>query len=498
MIPAPDKLLAAPIVVPALCAAIGFALQERWSRWFGILCAVAVPTSVAAIGWSVHSHGVLRHEIGGWPVPLAIRLYADGLSVTMLALSATVGAFITVYSWGYLAHGHGERECHRYWALWLFGWMGINALFLSGDIFNLYVCLEVITLSVIPLIAMAGTAAALRASLRYLLLAFLGSISYLLGVGLLYSRFGTLDIRTLAATATPDAAVYGALAFLVGGLITKSALFPLHFWLPPAHSSAPAPVSALLSSLVVTASFYILLRLWYTVFAPLPLEALGHLVGLFGCAAILWGAMQACRQERLKTLVAYSTVSQLGYLFLVFGLTSNRLDGDLVAWAGGIMYAVSHGVAKAAAFLAAGSLMAALGHDRIADMKGAAERYPVLCFAFAIAGVNLMGLPPTGGFIAKWMLLQGVFHTRQWGYGVVIIAGGLLAFVYIFRVLEVMMSRPEAAAPTAPVPHTMNRPVLVLALLSVALAFLSTVPLDLLQVGAPRPLPSFALEGSPP
>jgi formate hydrogenlyase subunit 3/multisubunit Na+/H+ antiporter MnhD subunit len=147
--------------------------------------------------------------------------------------------------------------------------------------------------------------------MRYLLVSLLGSLAYLLGVALLYHTFGSVDIALLAEQMEPSPAVWAAMGLMSAGLLLKTALFPLHFWLPPAHASAPAPVSALLSALVVKASFYILLRLWLEIF-PLTNSALGQLLGLLGAAAVLWGGLQALRQTQLKMLIAYSTVSQLG------------------------------------------------------------------------------------------------------------------------------------------------------------------------------------------
>jgi formate hydrogenlyase subunit 3/multisubunit Na+/H+ antiporter MnhD subunit len=210
---------------------------------------------------------------------------------------------------------------------------------------------------------------------------------------------------------------------------------------------------------------------------------------------MLWGGWQAIRQERLKMLVAYSTVSQLGYLFLVFPLCLVDVEGSGIAWSGSILFAVSHALAKASAFLAAGAFIKIYGHDRIVDLRGAGRQLPMLAFAFALAGVNLMGLPPSGGFVGKWMLLKAAFITGQWWYGVVIVCGGLLAFCYIFRVLEKFMTASDADAPRVNVSAAMTYSVLLLALAAVSLGFFTSIPLRILGVGSPVSVSSFAPEG---
>ena len=180
------------------------------------------------------------------------------------------------------------------------------------------------------LVALAGKRAALTAALRYLFVSLSASLFYLLGVGLVYGQCATVDLPSLAAKAQPGPTLWVALALMTGGLIAKAALFPMHFWLPPAHANAPAPVSALLSALVVKGSFYILLRLWFEAFPALLTPAVAQLFGLLGAAAILWGSVNALFQSRLKLLIAYSTVAQLGYLFLLFPLAAahgGRLHG---------------------------------------------------------------------------------------------------------------------------------------------------------------------------
>src|SRR5262245_58364793 len=183
------------------------------------------------------------------------------------------------------------------------------------------------------------------------------------------------------------------------GLLAKTALFPLHLWLPPAHAGAPAAASAVLSALVVKGSFFIVVRLWFDVLPGLPGPAAAQLLAALGATAIVLGSVVALRQERLKLLIAYSTLAQIGYLFLMFPLAF--VPGSPVlqrggALAGGMLQAIAHATAKAAMFMAAGLLSAALGHDRIADLRGTARVLPLTVLAFALGGLALVGAPPGG------------------------------------------------------------------------------------------------------
>jgi len=461
------------ILLPLVGALVCF-LWPRRSVPLGLVTALGVVACVAGLGRQVMEQGAQRYAVGGWGAPLGIDLYADGLSLLMLMVTAAVGLGISVYSSSYF-----ERKASAvFWPLWLFLWAALNALFLSADIFNLYVTLELLGLAAVALVALAGSADALTAAMRYLLVSLLGSLFYLLGVALLYHSFGSVDIATLAQRVEPSPAVWAAMGLMSAGLLLKTALFPLHFWLPPAHASAPTPVSALLSALVVKASFYILLRLWLDIF-PLTDAAVGQLFGLLGAAAVLWGGIQALRQTRLKLLIAYSTVTQLGYMFMAFPLASS------IAWKGALYLAVSHALAKAAMFMAAGNILYCCGHDRIVDLDRVAQRLPLTLTAFSLAGISSMGLPPSGGFIGKWMLLDAALRAGQWWWGLVLILGGLLAAAYVFKVVGYAFTQAEVPQQARAVPITMEWAALALALAAILLGLFAPWLLALMEIGLP-------------
>ncbi len=461
------------ILLPLAGSLLCFLLPRR-AVLLGLATALSIVVPVAGLGWLVATHGVQRYTVGGWGAPLGIDLYADGLSSLMLIMTAMVGLGISLHASSYFEH----RKAPFFWPLWLFLWAALNALFLSGDIFNLYVTLELLGLAAVALVALAGGADALTGAMRYLLVSLLGSLCFLLGVALLYHAFGSLDIISLGRLMTPMPAVWAAMGLMTAGLLLKTALFPLHFWLPPAHASAPAPVSAILSALVVKASFYLLLRLWLDLF-PEPGVALRLLLGVLGAGAILWGSLLALRQKRLKLLVAYSTVAQLGYLFLAFPLLIPA------AWNAVVYFVLSHALAKSAMFLAVGNILYFGGHDRIADLDRIVQRLPLTLTAFAVAGISIIGLPPSGGFVAKWLLLEAAFTTGQWGWIPVVISGSLLATAYVFKVIGFAFTQAKVLHDSRAVPPIMEWAALGLALAALALGLMAPWPLELMDIGAP-------------
>jgi multicomponent Na+:H+ antiporter subunit D len=479
------------VVLPLAGGCLSLLVPRRQLGLLGVAVAAGLLAVALAVAWQVWSGGALRYPLGGWGAPLGIELKVDGLSAVMLLTAAAGGLCTAVYAVGYFAHDGVDGAWHPrdgFWPITLFLWAALNLIFLSADAFNLYVALEVMTLSAVALMMLEGKRAALVAGMRYLLAAFFGSMAYLLGVALLYASFHTLDLALLGERMTPGAPAWAAATLMVLGLALKSALFPLHFWLPRAHASAPAPVSAILSALVITGSFYLLLRLWFEAFAPLISPAAAQFVGALGALAIVWGSLQAIRQQRLKLMIAYSTVSQIGYLFLLLPLaTVATAPVALEAWSGGIYHAVSHAFAKAAMFLAAGAIVHGLGHDRIVGISGIATGLPVSTYAFGIAGVTLIGLPPTGGFIAKWMMLSAALQSGQWWWAVVILTGGVLTAGYVFLVLgqELSQAEREIHPEFAPVPRRMEYAAFVLAVISLLLGLRAVEPLQLLQIGNP-------------
>lgn len=465
------------VILLPLAGGITCFLWPLMAKTLGLITVAGIALSVAGLGWQMMENGVYRHAVGGWGAPLGIDLFADGLSLLMLIMTALVGLGVSFYSKSYFK----PQEATWFWPIWLFLLAALNALFLSADIFNLYVTLELVGLAAVALTALTGHMDALNSAMRYLLAMLLGSLAYLLGVALLYHDIGSVDIATLSEQIKPNATVWAALGLMSAGLALKTALFPLNFWLPPAHASAPAPVSALLSALVVKASFYILLRLWLEIFGSFA-EGAAALLGLLGAAAILWGSLQALCQTRVKLLIAYSTVAQIGYLFLAFPLA---LGSDGMVWSVAVYLAFSHALAKSAMFLAAGNLLQFGGHDRISGLDRAVQRLPLTVSAFALAGVSIMGLPPSSGFVGKWLLLEIAMAQGRWDLVVVMIIGGLLAAGYVFKVLGYAFTGAEVSHNARTVPASMEWAALLLAIGAILLGFMAPEIFLLTRIDAP-------------
>jgi multicomponent Na+:H+ antiporter subunit D len=486
------SLLTLSILAPALGVLLSLLIGGRMAERIALVlmpAQLAVALTIAALVW--RSGRPLVYTLAGYAPPLGIALRADGFSAVMLMTAALIMPAAGLFARVNFATPWGteKRAPLAFWTLLQGLQAALSLLFLGADLFNLYVGLELLTFAAVPLVALDGRPETVAAALRYLLFALFGSVLYLLGVALLYGAYGTLDIALLASRVRAEPAVWLAAGLMTAGLLAKTALFPLHLWLPPAHANAPAAASAVLSGLVVKGSFFLVVRLWFDVLAPLPTLIPGAILAALGSAAILFGSALALCQERLKLLVAYSTVAQIGYLFLMFPLGHGPWAAD--AFSGGVMQALSHAFAKAAMFLSAGLIAESLGHDKIAGLGGAGRAMPVTFLALGLGGLSLMGLPPSGGFAAKWLLMKASVASGQWIWAIVMAAGGLLAGGYLYRVLAPALSGERLQLKKAP-QRNRESVALALALVALLLAFAPPSFFAFLQIG--RPAASVALQ----
>jgi len=486
-------LLVLAIVVPVggvlMAAALGRRSSERVA--FAVIAA-GLAIGIAILSDVCTTSQPLTYVVGNWAAPLGITLRADGISAVMLVTTALIIAATAFYAHADFATPADvpeARASYVFWVLLLAVWAALNTVFLGGDLFNLYVALELLTFAAVPLVSLSGRADAIAAALHYLLFALAGSVFYLLGVGLLYGAYGTLDIALLNQRIQPEPAVWLAVGLMTAGLLAKTALFPLHFWLPPAHAGAPPAASAILSALVVKGSFFLIVRIWFDVLPGPRSVAAAQMLGAMGAAAILVGSVVAFRQARLKLLIAYSTVAQIGYLFLMFPLIVGfeTSPWSATAWTGGWVQLVSHAFAKASMFMAAGLIAQSLGHDRIGELGGIARALPLTVLAFAISGISLMGVPPSGGFVAKWLILTASVEEGQWWWAVTVAVGGLIAGAYVIRVMTHMLGpAAERMTPARTISRWRQAVPLSLAVCAMVLGLLPLQPLPLLQIGLPH------------
>ncbi|MFW0872677.1 complex I subunit 5 family protein [Rhodococcoides corynebacterioides] len=464
------SLLPAFVVVPALVATL-VAMIPRIGAVAAGATALAGVVAAVALTLRVSADGPVDVALGGWAEPVGIALRADGLSAAFVLFTAVVVLVVTVFASGSSA----ARGTPFFWALSLALWSGLNAVYVAADLFNTYVALELVTVAAVGCVALGGRSAAAPA-LRYLLVAVAGSLWFLLAVGLLYARTGTLSLRLaldVLRDPTDDGALVATVLILATvGLALKSALVPLHAWLPPAHAGAPAAVSPLMSAVVIKASIFVLYRLWTSLPADAATTSLAVLVGAVGSVAVLWGSLAALRQARLKRVVAYSTVAQVGYFVLLLPLVvpALRPEADDAARAvaelavqGTVAMVAAHALAKSAMFMAAGCLLHARGTDEIAALRGAVVTNPGAVLAFGVAGVALAGLPPALAFSGKWQLLTAVLESGQWWWLIALLGGGLLTAAYTVRVLAVLVAERETGTENTPVPVRMTAATLVTA-----------------------------------
>jgi formate hydrogenlyase subunit 3/multisubunit Na+/H+ antiporter MnhD subunit len=409
-----------------------------------IVVAVMIAVSV------IRSGGARAYLVGGWSPPLGLALRADGLSAVMMVTVAIVMGATALFARADFHQPRGLPESRRpfmFWTLFLAVWGALNAILLGSDLFNLYVALELLTFAAVPMVCLDGRAETVAAALRYLLFALLGSMLYLLGAALIYGAYGTLDIVQLSSRVGPEPAAIAAAVLMTTGLLAKTALFPLYLWLPPAHAGAPAAASAVLSALVVKGSFFLTVRLWFDAMPGLVSSAAAQILATLGAGAILVGSVLALRQQRLKLMVAYSTVAQIGYLFLMYPLAfgpESMQPQSGGALTGGMLQAMSHATAKAAMFMSAGLIYAALGHDRTTELGGIGRMLPMSVAAFALGGLALIGVPTSGAYLAKDLLLQATATTGQWWWAVVIQAGGVFTSSYVLLVLAHALAPADA------------------------------------------------------
>lgn len=474
------------LVLLPLLASVGAAATPRASELWGLPATALTAVLALWLTLDVLQDGAREVAIGGWAAPLGIVFVADGLAALMLLMTSGVGIVVAIQatSWGVWPSSAGSEEAASlragFWPLWLATLGAMNALFLSGDLFNIYVAFEILGLTAVGLTALSGTRSALRAAFDYLSAGLAGSLMLLLGVALAYSAIGRVDLEAvpmLAETITGRI----ALALLVTGLAVKAALFPLHFWMPAAHSSAAPVASALLSALVVKGALYVILRI--SIEGGAGMEAVRFALAIMGAGAMLWGAWGALRATRLKLLVAQSTIAQIGLIALAIGVAGDSLQQNGL-WQAAALLMLSHAFAKAAMFIAVGRIAEELGHDRISGLNRKELRPGAAEFAFAIASVSLIGLPPTAGFIGKWLLIDGLIARGAWIWVALILIGTALSAAYLSRVVSrCLRGGPHIAASAHhPAWSTGDITALGLATSALVLGLASALPLTLLEI----------------
>ena len=469
------------LLLPTLIGLLGAWLRP--ARMVPVLLA-CTPVLVAGL-WMVmdaQQAGVLRWQWQLEGVDLALSFSV--MSCFMLLITQWVALAAALYTPGHLALSRPGPQGRWLWPLMGVLVSALSLIWMAADLLTLYAALELMGLAAVGMLLLSGKGSAFKAGMRYLLLALVGSLAFLLGIALLLGYWGELTLMGLAQVVEPGPVSWVAAALMGAGLALKAALFPLHGWLTPVHENAWTPVSALHAALVIKASLFILLMVWSVLLPDTWLAP--QLVGWLGMAAILWGGLVAWRAASLKTLIASSTVGQLGYLMVAFPLLLGPQASPLpqaLAWEGFWLQLMGHSLAKAAMFLAAGNLLLATGKSALQALAGTSRRLPLSLLTFGIASITLMGLPPSSGFTAKWLLLQAMVLTQQWLAVAALLVGTLLTAAYVFRVFRYSFDETAPRHDYQPLAPGMDAVALALALAALLLGLLAHLPLALLQGG---------------
>jgi multicomponent Na+:H+ antiporter subunit D len=420
-------------------AVIGTAVSFRnkdWAQPLAVLGAgVATLFSIIAFISFLNEGEIVRYWFGNWQPPVGIEFVYDGLS-GFISLVINFVAFIVLWHSGANAKAEFKSKRHVYYSVAMLLMLGFNGMVMTGDLFNLYVFLEISSLASYALIAI-GNKNAPFAAFRYLIIGTVGGTLYLLGVGFLYTITGTLnmiDMEAMLPMLMDNNVAIAALVLILGGIGVKAALFPLHGWLPDAYTNASSTSSALIAPIGTKVAAYVLFRVVLYVYGADTFESMipiDYIIGLLASVGIIYGSVMAIGQKELKKMLAYSSVSQIGYI--IMGLSLMNPFG----FAGALLHVLNHAFMKACLFLVSGNLRLKLGHTRVFDFDSSvAKKQPWTMFGFTVAAISMVGLPPLAGFFSKWYLAIGTVQNSNWLFLAVILVSSLLNAVYFFRILE--------------------------------------------------------------
>lgn len=463
------------IAVPLIAAPIGMFLRVRDVTWaWAVLVSWATFAMSIALLSQVMTTGLISYDLGGWPPPLGIEYRLDAANALVLLLVSGIAAIVITYARKSIEAEIIPRNQSLFYVVYLLCLAGLLGVVITGDAFNVFVFLEISSLSTYTMIAMGGQRdrRAYSAAIRYLIAGTIGATFYVIGVGLLYMVTGTLNMADLAAR-MPELGDNGTMragyAFIVVGIGLKLAMFPLHLWLPNAYTYAPSVVTAFLAATSTKVAVYVLIRFLFTIFGPsygfeemeliylaMPLAVLGMFIP----------SLVAVFQVDVKRLLAYSSVAQIGYMLV--GITL-RSEMGLTAT---LVHLFNHALMKGALFMALGAIMYRLGSTLVQDLPGIGRRMPWTMGGFVLGGLSLIGVPLTVGFVSKWLLITAAFEADLWWLAALIILSSLIALVYVWRIIEVAYLMPapglkESGPPMKEAPISMLLPLWILGLANI-------------------------------
>ena len=464
------NLPALQVIVPLLAAPLCFLLRKPVLAWlFAFVVSLATFAAAIALFGQTAGGNVLSYHMGGWEPPWGIEYRVDRLSSLVLLLVSGMAAIALAYARTSVAEEVSQGRQTLFYTAFLLCLAGLLGMTITGDAFNLFVFLEISSLSTYTLISFGRDRRALTSAFQYLIMGTIGATMLLIGIGFIYMMTGTLNMADLAAR-LPEVyetkTVRAALAFIVIGLSIKLALFPVHIWLPNAYGFAPSVLTAFLAGTATKVALYALIRFIFTIFGAefafgqMPLQ---YILLAMAVLAVLSGSLYAIYQPSVKHALAYSSVAQIGYMVIGVGLFS------AAGLAAGVLHLFNHAIMKGCLFMAVGCVYLRQDSVSIEAFKGLGKTMPWTMAAFVIGGLGLIGMPLTSGFISKWYLVLAALD-HGWG-GMVLIAtimgGSLLAVAYVWRVVEVAYFQPPENADNTEAPLSLLVPTWILALATI-------------------------------
>ena len=440
-----DHLPILQVVIPLVLAPLCFVLARQ--AWLiALVGSVASLVCATFLLLGVLENGPSNYYVGGWEPPWGIALSVDLLGGFIVLLVSLIATLVACWARDSVENEIRDDQVNLFWCMFMLCLTGSFGIVVTGDAFNVFVFLEVSSLSTYTMIALGKDRRALTASFQYLVMGTVGATFILIAVGLLYMMTGTLNMADLAErlpALRDTTTVRAAFAFLTVGVSLKIALFPLHQWLPNAYTFAPSAVTAFLAATATKVSLYVLIRFIYTVFgADFVFDELhvDYLLMPLSLLAIFIASTVAVYQEDLKRILAYSSVAQIGYMTLGIALANTQ---GLTAT---IIHMFNHGLIKGGLFLAVGGLCLRIGSTRLSDLKGAGRSMPWTMGAIVVGGCSLIGVPLTAGFISKWYLIIAALEAQMWYIVVAIVAASMIAVAYVWRIVETLYFQDGEAA----------------------------------------------------
>lgn len=436
-----NAFLLAPIVAPFAGTILSLLLWRfnRAQRWVMILTSLVSLGFTLALSAQATSDGVQIYRLGGWVPPYGITFTADGVTAFFLTAATLVGFAVTLYTFGCQ-----DKAMKRsaYAPVALMQSAALNGAFLTGDIFTFFVFMELLVISSVILVAMSDNPDGIEAATKYLLISAMGSLFLLVGIGTTYAVFGTLNMADIARQSAEGGTLAGvALLMLMCSFLLKSAAFPFHFWQPDFHTTAPTPMSALLSSVVVKIGVYGLIRLTTLLF-PAQAASIQPALIILGLIGVFFGGLTALRTYNVKRVLAYSTLAQIGFILIAIGW------GGEAALAAALLYSFSHALIKSSLLMLAGWLASqnTLKTSSIEKSHGLGQKMPLAGVLFFIGGLALAGIPPLNGFISKLALVQGGVavsqnQAEQWSALGLVVGGGILTLLYMVSLWQTLFQQ---------------------------------------------------------